>query len=162
MAAFDLRDLFNLYRDGLFRYALSRVGQREVAEEILQEVFLSLLKNPAVLQGYEPEVWLFTAVRGKSLDALKRQAVQRRYLEHLRREFSFKPPSAQDRQTAEALSTCFPELPDEAREIVLLKVWENMSFDRIAALTGQSAGTVRTRYAEALQQLRACISSKHS
>ena len=59
--------------------------------------------------------------------------------------------------TGEYLATAIRELPDALREVLVLRVWEQLSFPAIARLTGVPTATASSRYRYALDRLRQCL-----
>ena len=59
--------------------------------------------------------------------------------------------------TGEYLATAIRELPDPLREVLVLRIWEEMSFPAIARLTGVPTATATSRYRYALDRLRGCL-----
>lgn len=63
------------FGDELYRFALSRVSDADVAEELVQETFLSALANLATFRAEASErTWLFVILRRKIIDHYRRQA----------------------------------------------------------------------------------------
>jgi RNA polymerase sigma-70 factor (ECF subfamily) len=60
-----------------------------------------------------------------------------------------------DKEAALSLQVALAELPDEQREVVVMRIWSGMTLDEIAAATEVSLNTVASRYRYALQKLRA-------
>ena len=59
--------------------------------------------------------------------------------------------------TGDHLVSAIQELPDHLREVLILRIWEELSFPAIARLIGVPTTTASSRYQAALEQLRCCI-----
>lgn len=59
--------------------------------------------------------------------------------------------------TGEYLATAIRDLPDALREVLVLRIWEEMTFPAIARLTGVPTATATSRYRYALDRLRQCL-----
>ena len=59
--------------------------------------------------------------------------------------------------TGEHIADAIRELPEAQREVLILRIWEDMSFPAIARLTGVPTSTANTRYRQALARLKECV-----
>ncbi len=170
------RDLIDLYRTGdeeafaelyrrhrrpLFVYLLSLVRHRETAEELLQETFLALLSGLDRLDGsLDLRPFLVRTARNRAIDFLRRKRVGERALERRAAEALFKTASGSppDRPgDAERLSALVLDLPEEQREVILLRIFYGMTFVEIARASGSPEGSVVSRYRYGLEKLRAAL-----
>ncbi len=154
------RVLYTRYKDRAFFYALALTGDRHAAEEVMQEAFLAFLRN---LRSFEAKAgfrgYLFTAIRTRAIDAERRGRVRREVLETDRLEL-FESSGTGDaenraRELGADVSKALLALPRKQREVVLLKVFDDMTFREIAGLIGKSENTVASRYRYACEKLRA-------
>jgi len=144
-----------LYRDKsaellLYGRALG-LGHSE-AEDVLQETFLALLKMER-----EPENPVHYCVRGFRNRALN---YKRGWLRRLTREFESHRwfERSNDESPAElAAMKCLQRLPPEQREVIVLKVWHEHTFEEIASLQEISPNTAAGRYRYGLQKLKECL-----
>jgi RNA polymerase sigma-70 factor (ECF subfamily) len=154
-----------LYRQnssGIYRFALHMSGSTSVAEEVTQEVFLILIRNP---RSYDPS----RGEIGAFLYGVARNLVKRR-LERDRRQVYFEDceeeniPSIEDdllgdltqRESVEALRDAVAALPPKYREVVVLCDLQELSYEAAAQAVGCALGTVRSR----LHRARALLISK--
>jgi RNA polymerase sigma-70 factor (ECF subfamily) len=130
------------------------------AEDVVQETFLRLVRR-AQWEGKpeNPAAWLFTAVRNEAIDRLRKAKRRKRHEQRVAAERPIwleTPPDSSLR--ADELMQFLDTLPMEQREIVIARIWGGLTFDEIAALTGDSRTTVHRRYGEALKTLREKLS----
>jgi RNA polymerase sigma-70 factor, ECF subfamily len=133
----------------LLAYARSIVRSRAEAEDALQQVFVKLMAPDAVLPR-EPRPYLFRAVRNTCLN--RRRSASRQTTPPL--EVMFEAPDGR-RDLALDLQKELAELPDEQREIVMLRVWGEMTIEEAAQVLEIPANTAASRYRYALAKLRA-------
>jgi RNA polymerase sigma-70 factor (ECF subfamily) len=131
----------------LIAYACSFIPSFASAEDILHQVFARLLRGDIEITG-SPVPYLYRAVRNASLNHIRN-----REREVELDEGWFDSPSGMEQLGLE-LQSALQELPEEQREIVLLHVWGQMSFDEAAAALGISANTAASRYRYGLSKLR--------
>lgn len=168
-----LADLVGRYQNDIFRFCLHYLKNIDVAKEMAQETFLRIYTARDrfdVDRKFKP--WMLCIARNLCLNELKRKkTVQMETLEEYAsaaREDSGEMlqttsdgPSellmAQERH--EALHKALAQLPEDAREIVMLRYFERMSAREIADVVDSTEGAVRTRLHRVLKQLREqCLS----
>jgi RNA polymerase sigma factor (sigma-70 family) len=144
-----VHELFDQHYLGLVRIAASVVGDRETAEDVVQDVFAALpgrMDNP---RGY-----LTTAVFNKSRSVLRRRKVALRFQVHDR------PPTESADQHAlrgderERVLAAIRGLPDRQRQVVVLRYLEDLPPADVADLLGISKEAVASSLNRALDSLR--------
>jgi RNA polymerase sigma-70 factor (ECF subfamily) len=144
-------ELHRRYAAPVQAYVLRRTGDRDAAEELAQEVFVSVWRTAASYDARRAPVgaWIMMITRNRLIDRL-RYASTRPQLAvgefdemELGREPSF------DGQVADSLAT----LPDEHRTAVELAFYDGLSYAEIAERTGTPLGTIKSRMLVALRQL---------
>ena len=123
----------------------------DAAEDLVQEAFLKLVEQPK--RPENPMAWLCKTIRNA---AVSRHRKAERHKKHEAEAARQRPDwfvpndTLPAREAAEKLA----ELPESQREIVVLRIWNQLSFDEIAELTGMPKTSVFRVYSEALQELR--------
>lgn len=166
----DEQALAELYdRHGRAAYALAcRVtGERETAEEVVQEAFLAVWRRAETYRPDRGSVrgWLLTVVRHRAIDLVRARATRPRttLMDDLRL-------SAPDDPLAEALAsalaatvrTAVAALPPEQRIAVELAYFAGLSYPAIAARVGAPLGTVKSRLRLALERLRRQLTCEYA
>jgi len=154
--------LEGLYRDhapALFRFLIRLTGSEADTKDILQEIFTRLAKSPHVLDDVAtPRSYLFRMAHRLVIDRHRRDQTRQRYdtLAWQEREpVSHPEPLADDALWIQnALGSSLDALPSEQKVVVVLKVWENMTFAKIAEVLDIPADTAASRYRYALDKLR--------
>ena len=142
--------LYDRYGAALYRYAVMVLADPAGAADVVQIVFVSLLRRRAAPDF--DERYLRRAVRNECFSALRKRrrdvlAAAGPILETVSAE-SDRP------EERLALEQALHELPPDQREVVHLKVFEGMTFQEIADVTGESINTVASRYRYAIEKLR--------
>lgn len=177
MAAFangDARSFEQLvarHQKGVYNFLLRSVGNRAKAEELLQEVFLRVVRSKTRYQASAKfTTWLYSIARNLSIDASRRARFRdHQSLDAPRRgsDGNAAPMVAQlpaqsvpTDEAAEAptirkrLAEAVQTLPDEQREVFLLRQLSGLSFREIADTVGIPENTVKSRMRYALEKLR--------
>jgi RNA polymerase sigma-70 factor (ECF subfamily) len=149
--------LYRKYQGPVYRFALHTCGIRHIAEEVVQETFLSLLRAP---QNYHCDrgpllLYLFGIARRLAWKNARRD---RRYEEFDNdRELPVSLPAFADdlarRQEAKRLRHAIFSLPRKYREVVVLCSLQELSYEDAAVVVGSAIGTVRSRMHRARQLL---------
>jgi RNA polymerase sigma-70 factor (ECF subfamily) len=134
----------------LLAYARSIVRDAAEAEDALQQVFVKLMTARDDALPEEPRPYLFRAVRNTCLN--RRRALGRQAAHGDTPATCVAPPGLNG--LARDLEAALGALPDEQREVVVLRVWGEMTLDEAAAVLGIPANTVASRYRYALAKLR--------
>jgi RNA polymerase sigma-70 factor, ECF subfamily len=143
----ELLKLYERHGRGLLAYACSFVSSFASAEDVLHHVFARLLRGDIEITGTAVR-YLYRAVRNAALNDIRN-----RQREVDLDDVWLEGPTGTE-QAALELQSALRELPEEQREVILLHVWGQMSFNEAAAALGISANTVASRYRYGLSKLR--------
>jgi RNA polymerase sigma-70 factor (ECF subfamily) len=141
--------LYDAKAAGLILYGRALGLDHGEAEDVLQETFMALMRMP--VPPARPEHYCVRSFRNRALN--HRRSVWRR----LRREWESQRwfESSPTESTAERKAMhCLAELPVEQREVIVLKVWHDCTFDEIGGLLEISPNTAAGRYRYGLQKLK--------
>jgi RNA polymerase sigma-70 factor (ECF subfamily) len=163
VAAFEV--LLDRYRRGVFRFLRRFVGNDARAEDLAQDAWLRFIgAAPRWKEGGRFKVWLYTAARNLATDAARRAS--HRDSEPLAPALGARPrapiEAASDAAEGDvllrsALERAIEALPEEQREVFLLREYEGMPFAEIAEITGAPLPTVKSRMRYALEALRKAL-----
>lgn len=153
--------LFERYHTRIFAFTLRLTRDRHMAEDLAQRAFLNLYKKPPPGTGRASfKSLLFTVARNESLNEIKRRGRRQEASLEALGEGQARAPGASpgervDQQEQQArLSAALGELPEEEREVVLLREAEGLTFREICEVTGLSRDAVRWRLAKGMERLR--------
>jgi RNA polymerase sigma-70 factor (ECF subfamily) len=134
---------------GLILYGRALGLSHGEAEDVLQETFVALLQTARKPEN--PEHYCLRAFRNKALNY--HRGVWRRLAREWESVRWFEPGSARDEAEAEAMRQ-LAQLPPEQREVIVLKIWNGMTFEAIGRFLGVSANTVAGRYRYGMNKLK--------
>lgn len=149
LTADEVRALYDRHGAVLLAYACSFVADGAIAEDVVHQVFVKLLQGKTAVPD-APLGYLYRAVRNAALN-MRRNGRREAPLDVENAWFAHR---GGDREAAMALQTALLELPEEQREVVMMRVWSGMTLEEIAAAAGVSQNTVASRYRYALGKLR--------
>jgi RNA polymerase sigma factor (sigma-70 family) len=163
-----LKALYDQCAPKLLGLALRVVRQREWAEDVLQEAFLTVWRSASDYRASlsPPLAWLGLIVRSRGLDLLRRRAADRSHLtqeldEVLADTLEGDTPNPLDTALASeqawALHQCLGRLECKQREVVSLAYVRDLSHSELAEQLRLPLGTVKTWIRRGLDQLRICM-----
>jgi RNA polymerase sigma-70 factor (ECF subfamily) len=152
-----LATLFERHHARVYGYCLRMTGNRAAAEDLVQDVFMKMLKYKATFKDDSELVpWMFGIARNSCLAHLKRRANDRLPAtvpaEEAAEEDTHAEP--QDERQSELVRQALLKLPPERREVLVLSRFEYKSYDEIARVLDCSVGAVKVRVHRAMKQLR--------
>ena len=148
----EIEPIFQAWYRPLCLYALHYLGNPDAAEDVVQEVFISLWKQDGPIDN--AKAWLHTAVRNRCIDQLRRdKTVEPPHPRDL--EGQLTDEEAFDRSAVEArLWAAVEALPEMRRRCLIMAKRDGMSYKEIADELGLSENTVRNHISRALETLR--------
>lgn len=148
--------VYDRYRGIVYAVALRVLGNTTAAEDVLQDVFLRLWRNP---NGFDAErgklpAWLAVSARNRSIDFL-RQRPPEDDIEEFSISSNIDLEDGFSRmQAVEKIRAVISQLPLEQRKSLEMAFFDGMTHSEIAAKTGEPLGTVKTRIRTGLLTLR--------
>jgi RNA polymerase sigma-70 factor (ECF subfamily) len=167
--------LYDRYADLVFSVALRVVGDRHVAEDVMQDVYLQLWRRPEQFDAARGSfrTWLLSVARNRSIDELRAAARRLRRTAPASRAGEEEAIEDTDRRGDPAAASVFADeraavraalaaIPDEQRIAIELGYFGGLTQQEIAERLGQPLGTVKTRIRLGMQKLRATLERAHA
>jgi RNA polymerase sigma-70 factor (ECF subfamily) len=151
MDAERLSQCYDAYSDRLMLYARNWLDDDE-ASDVIQVAFTRLMAQ--VITPRNAEAWLFRTVRNEAITRLRCRARRSRHHRQLAAHQAWFESHPEDLIDAATAQRILEALPVDQREVVLLRIWGQLSLRQIAAIVGGSVTTVRSRYTAALAAIR--------
>src|SRR6186713_2659038 len=150
----DWKVCFAEVAPGLVLFARQFVRSIADAEDIVQEAFVRFWRKQHSIRN---RALLFATVRSISLDLLRRDVRRARREADAFADAEQSTPAPQFDNTSEsqqALAAAIDRLPAEQREVLTMKIWNELTFAEIATVLGISQNTAASRYRYALEALK--------
>jgi RNA polymerase sigma-70 factor (ECF subfamily) len=154
----ELRELYRRYAGELFGFAASALGDREQAEEVVQDVFAQLWRHADEYDQRRASVrtWLYAIARNRIVDAHRRAAARPKRAD---REDSLDSAAEIDAALDQAvlrwqITAALARLSPAHREVIRLAHYGGLTMREIADRIGVPLGTVKSRTSYALRSLR--------
>ena len=164
--------LVTRHRGSVFNFILRYTNHRQRAEDLLQETWLKVVRSSS---EYQPKArfttWVFTIARNLCVDSARKESYRKtdsldapaaggeegdRVLGDLVQDEQGSSPdrAAHNVRLRPLLEKALQALPDEQREVFLLREYHGVGFKEIAEVTGVNENTVKSRMRYALEGLR--------
>lgn len=160
------------HRRGVFNFCLKMLGDRSAAEDAMQEVFLRVVRSAKEWERQAKlTTWIYTIARNHCIDAIRKAGYRKTAsLDHALNDAEGDATPLSERVADEegiapdrgaesvrmraVLGRALAALPDEQREVFVMREHAGMPFKDIAAVVGVPENTVKSRMRYALEHLR--------
>ncbi|MDR9860391.1 RNA polymerase sigma factor [Pseudomonas baetica] len=165
-AAFEI--LYARHRQGLYRFLLGLSGKAEMADEVFQETWLSLIRSASQPQGRATfRTWLFQIARNRLIDHWRKHGAHQPLHDSYDEQAHAVSDEATDPEqllslsrNSQRLETALQTLPADQREVFLLRAHGDLDLAQIASLTDTPLETVKSRLRYAQQKLRRLLAEE--
>ncbi|WP_298490170.1 sigma-70 family RNA polymerase sigma factor [uncultured Chloroflexus sp.] len=161
--------LYDRYASLVYAIALRVTGDRQTAEEVMQDVFQSIWQTAGGFQRQTGVVaaWIIGITRHRAIDVLRSKRERARHREVTGIDVRTLPPSAggvegdvEQRILYEAVRAALADLPSAQRQAIEMAYYGGLTQTEIAERLGEPLGTVKTRLRLGLIKLRDILRSR--
>lgn len=151
--------LYDRYSSVVYSVALRVLGETAAAEDVLQEIFMQLWRNPSSFDASRGNLapWLAVIARNRALDVLRKRKPQ----VEIEETTAFVEPDlaaeADRTRAAEKVRSTLKQMPAVQRTALEMAYFEGYSHSEISEKTGEPLGTVKTRIRTGLMMLRKAV-----
>jgi len=151
--------LYDRFATRMYRAALRILGRREDAEDVVQDVFLAVVRSRERLSDVRDlTAYLFTALHRAAGQCAQRRARTIQAASTAANEaITAVEQEASDQPDWNRLQQALRSLPEEQREVITLKIDGELTFAQIAQVLGVSLSTAASRYHYALRKLKTSL-----
>jgi RNA polymerase sigma-70 factor (ECF subfamily) len=155
--------LFERHHRALFNFFLRLTGDRQASEDLVQDVFVRILKARGTYQpGTQFRTWMYQVARSAHIDRFRSRPREiSADTEELAPVSQAPLPGAglEREQQAALLRRALAELPEDKREVLVLSRFQGLKYQEIGALLGCEEGAVKVRVFRAIRALREAYTS---
>jgi RNA polymerase sigma-70 factor (ECF subfamily) len=148
--------LFDRYSKIVYSVALRVLRDAASAEDVLQEIFMQIWRNPGSFVAARGSLggWLAVVTRNRSIDALRRKKPTEQVEDMQLASPGNMADEAERNLMMEKARVVIGQLPAEQRKTLEMAFFDGLTHSEIAEMTGDPLGTVKTRIRSALLTLR--------
>ena len=149
----DWKVCFSELAPALLLFARQWVASKADAEDIVQEAFVRFWRRE---HSIENRALLYATVRSIALDLLRRDSrrARREANASAGEDQHCEPSCFEGDESQQLLAAAVDQLPAEQREVLVMKIWNELTFAEIATVLGISQNTAASRYRYALSALK--------
>ncbi len=153
--------LVDRYQQSIYRMTLRMIGDSEEAQELTQNVFVKVYSK---LDSFDPKYkffsWLYRIALNESLNYVKSRKKLTDFDENSFEDHETPEEIYQDKEKKRILHRSLLELSEKYRIVIVMKYYDNMSYEEISEVTGLSVKKVRSRLFTARKNLKELIEKK--
>ena len=158
MTSIDLEQIYTEYSGKVMGYIRARIRNSADAEDLHSEVFEKIQRR---LDSYDPQkasisTWVFTITRNTLIDHYRRVKPQEELDENLSDDSEIDEGLLQN-ESLEELAAALRSMPEELRDLIVLRYYDNRPLTEVAEMMGMSYGAVKLRHQKALAMLRKAL-----
>lgn len=157
---FAFVSLYNRYKDSVYAFCVKMLLNKELAQDVVQDTFLRVYENrERLLKTDSFKAWLFTIARNQCLNQLRRNNWQVPFdpemvlPRHLNRAKSTPAMELEKSEKIRLVNHFLSELKADYREVIILREYQNMTYEEIAAVTRSTLSAVKSRLFKARKKL---------
>jgi len=153
-----LEEIYRRYSEKLFFAALKKVRSRDIAEELVQKLFVNLWEKRAALDIQRLEAYLQSAIRYQVINYIKSTIIREKYLQHNKQQLTEGEDSGESllllRELSVAIDDAINKLPQKTQEIFRLSRYEKWPVKEIARFMNLSEKAVEYHVTQSLKFIR--------
>lgn len=154
----DFTAIYDRYVGNIFNFIYYKTHHKETAEDLTSETFTKAFKNFGSFDENKGPVsaWLYRIARNTVIDFYRKKKITNINIEDIWDLAQEGADFARDFDSAESLKKVKEKLKDlkaEQREIVILHIWEEMSYGEIAEIMGKSENACKMAFLRAVKTL---------
>jgi RNA polymerase sigma-70 factor, ECF subfamily len=146
--------LFERHHRPLFNYFVHLNGNRDLSEDLVQDVFIRMLKYR---QTYQPDrafaAWMYQIARNAQADSIGKRKLEVALPEKEFASVNVMEENLTRKQEISLLKKAMARLPLDKRELLVLSRFQNLKYDEIASILGCDVGAVKVRVYRAVRAL---------
>ena len=152
------KELYDRYWHKMYSIALRKLGRKEVAEELAQELFVMLWQKRTTLRIINLNAFLQVSLKNLTIDYIRHHIQEEHYLDSLKQYFPLESMTTTDmvyfNELTEALQKALAELPEKTRQIFMLNRFERLTIREIAVQLNLSEKSIEYHLSRSTTYLR--------
>ncbi len=154
---FAFVSIYNRHKGPVYAFCVKMLLDKVRAQDAMQDTFLRVYENRArLLKSRSFKAWLFTIARNQCLNQLRRNGRQVP-LEADPPALSMTSKGLEKCEEIQLVSYFLSQLSPEYREVIVLREYQNLSYEEIAAVTRNTVSSVKSRLFKARRKLASFI-----
>ena len=158
MTAEQQEKIYTAFHGKVMGYLCARINRRADAEDLCSEVFEKIFNRFDQYDKTKSSIstWVFTITRNTLIDHYRRSKPQEELDENLSDDSEIDENLLQN-ESLEELAAALRRMPEELRDLIILRYYDNRPLTEVAEMMGMSYGAVKLRHQKALGMLRKAL-----
>ncbi len=150
--------LYDSYVEKIYKFIFFRTLHRELAEDITSQAFIRALEK---ISTFSPDkgtfqAWLYQIARNIMIDEYRKQKPTDNIDEHEHLPSSENVEANVDKgMNIAKLKQLLRQLPEDAQELVTMRMWNELSYSEISQITGKTEGSLKMQFSRIIDKLQA-------
>lgn len=155
--------LYDNYIDKIYSFVYLKTSSKEVSEDIVSDVFLSALNKISsykLVENASFGSWLYRIASNKVIDYYRMNKVTEDVWDYL--DMSIQNDIVNDidnKDKLEKVLSFISELKEDQKQIMMLRIWDDLSYKEIADITGKSVDTCKKTVSRTLKKISGAIAT---
>lgn len=155
----ELAQLYDAYAQGLLAFLCGRLKDATLAEDVLHDVFIAYHRHASKLIILAPKAYLYRIADRLSQNVRRHLAIASRARSEIaRNKATWQAAPGIDPFQADAMREAIAELTDEERDVLIMRVYGELTFQEISTMLCLPLTTVFKRHAKAIAALQGLLS----
>ena len=152
-------ELYGVYLDRIYRYIFYQINDRAMAEDLTEEVFLNAWRSIGKYKwrGQPFSAWLYRIARNHVIDHYRTSRQHQMLEDNIMADTGDPEREVEGKQTQRRLLEAVSTLPEQQRQVIIMKFIDDMDNREIEEATGKSQGAIRILQMRALATLRQTV-----
>ncbi|MFD2563352.1 RNA polymerase sigma factor [Aquimarina rubra] len=147
--------LFERYHIRIFNFLLKMTRDRDISQDITQEVFYKAIKYRKSYKKGKFSSWIYTIARNIFSDHYQSQKTKEQRLDEIEYKMEQEENgSLEKEEIKEQLNKALEKLNHTDRELVIMSRYQGIKYQEIAEITGSTAGAIKTKVHRAIHKLK--------
>lgn len=147
--------LFDRYHVKIFNFLLKMTRDREISQDITQEVFYKAIKYRTSYKKGKFSSWIYTIARNIFADHYQRQKSKEERLDTIEYKISEKESNpVENSEINQQLNLALNQLSQSDKELIIMNRYQGIKYQEIAEIKGSSAGAIKTKVHRAIHKLK--------
>lgn len=155
-----LAELYDMYVQDIYRFVSFKTRNRAAAEDVTSDIFLTVVSKLNQFNANKGSfrTWIYTIARRSVIDHYRKQKETRQLSDAWDIPDGADIPHAVDTALfTDQIDDLLRTLSSDQRDIIIMRLWEDMSYDEIAAVLDKSSASCRMAYSRGVQSLQAVL-----
>lgn len=153
---FAFVSIYNRYKGSVYAFCLKMLGDRELAADVMQDTFLRLYENrERLIKSSSFRSWLFTIARNQCLNTMRKGKRMVAFGDSVPEPTADSTPVSrlEKNERIAVIGAYLLRLSPDYREVLILREYQNLSYEEIAAVTRSTVSSVKSRLFKARRKL---------